>query len=55
MLQGKVEASIPVKISSCSYLETRFPPTKNKQKVKLERSIKLIFFEIFLYKIEYFL
>jgi hypothetical protein len=26
---GKVEASIPVKISSCSYLETIFPPTKN--------------------------
>jgi hypothetical protein len=25
----KVEASIPVKISNCSYLETRFPPIKN--------------------------
>jgi hypothetical protein len=25
----KVEASISVKISSCSYLETRFPPTKS--------------------------
>jgi hypothetical protein len=28
----KVEASIPVKRSSYSYLETRFPPTKNIQR-----------------------
>jgi hypothetical protein len=29
---SRIEASIPVKISSCSYLETKFPLTKNIQR-----------------------
>jgi hypothetical protein len=46
----KVEAFIPVKISSCSCLETRSPLTKNyTNKVKLKRSTKLIFLK-FSYK-----
>jgi hypothetical protein len=52
-LVNKVEA---VKISSCSYLETRFPPTiKICRESKLEKKHKTYFFEIFLYDIEYFL
>jgi hypothetical protein len=42
-LTYKVEPSISVKISNCSYLETRFLLIKNTKKVKLKRSIKIIF------------
>jgi hypothetical protein len=45
--QSKVKLSISVKISNCSYLETRFSLTKNTQKytekVKWKRSTKIIF------------
>jgi hypothetical protein len=52
---GKVEASIPVKISSCSYLETRFPPIKKiYSESKIEKKHKTYLFKILLYEIEYF-
>jgi hypothetical protein len=42
--ESKVEASIPVKISNCSYFETRL-----YRESKIEKKHKTYFFEIFLY------
>jgi hypothetical protein len=49
----KIEPSISVKIRSFSYLETRFPLTKNKARRKIEKMHKTYFFEIFSWEIFY--
>jgi hypothetical protein len=54
----KVKLSISVKISNCSYSETRFSLTKNTQihrESRMEKKHKNYFFKIFLWGIEYFL
>jgi hypothetical protein len=47
IIQGKVKLSISVKISNCSYLETRFSLRIHRES-KMEKEHKNYFFKIFL-------